>query len=225
MNEVPVLCWQAKEFRPCSSGLILFVSYCRWGQYSGVVLTQISAYVYMTHKNLVVRRIVKTMLTVHAKSGTQHVSNYANANNHRRHTSIVKGKHHLRTFYFADSFDEPGDKCTFEMRQSFLVFLFIGTHFWIFASTCVWCTCISSTANTTAEYCMRCCYIPQQNIRQVLRPVVGNNCSYVQYNICNIIGLCFYVCLFIFMPKFTLCHNFSTYTFLFEWWMVNITHQ
>ena len=37
--------------------------------------------------------------------------------------------HRLRTFYPAESFVEPGCKGAFEMRHSFLLFLFVGAHF------------------------------------------------------------------------------------------------
>ena len=90
-------------------------------------LTQISAY--SSHKNLAVRKIMEEMRTAYAENGTwfPYVSNktWLVANDHGTYASIVteESAHRLRTFYFAESFDEPGGTGAFEMRHSFLYFL------------------------------------------------------------------------------------------------------
>ena len=74
---------------------------------------------------------MEAMRTTYPKSGTQsqHVS-------HHMQQTIPEGTwvlwkestHRWRTFYFAESFDEPGGNGAFEVRHSFPFFRFVGTH-------------------------------------------------------------------------------------------------
>ena len=89
-----------------------------------VALTQIS--VYSTHKNLAVTKIIEATRTAYAKLD----SVCTRCKLHMRKTITECTRilwkecaHRLRTFYFAESFDEPVGKGAFEMRHSFLYFV------------------------------------------------------------------------------------------------------
>ena len=93
---------------------------------SGVALTRISAYT--TQNNLAARIIMEVMRTGYAKSGTrsQRVSNYKETNIEDTRVLWRESAHYLRrAIYFAELFDVHDSKGAFEMRHSFLHFLWL----------------------------------------------------------------------------------------------------
>ena len=112
-----------------------------------VALTQISAY--STHKNVyAVRTIMEAIRTAYAQNRTwfPHVSNYTWGKRSRKAREYCERKARIvceELIYFAESFDEPGDKGALEMRHSFLYFsslLRISAFLYAnMSSTCVTC--------------------------------------------------------------------------------------
>ena len=97
--------------------------------YPAVALTQISAY--STHKNLAVRKIIEAMRTAYAKKRDS-VSRHPKQNMTQtitEHTRVCEKKARIVCEEHFISLNLNG---AFEMRHSFLYWLFFGTHFRIF---------------------------------------------------------------------------------------------
>ena len=117
-----------------------------------VTLAPIS--VYVMHKNLATAKIMEAMHTAYTKSRncSQHISNYTRGKWSRRHASkIMKGKRISekklmlwKKVYFAESFDEPSGKSSFELRHS-LLYLSLLVHISEFPYANFLSTCIQGT--------------------------------------------------------------------------------
>ena len=101
-----------------------------------VMLTQIYAYAVRTHKDLVVRKIMEVMHTAYAKSEIclNTSQTIPDANNHRRHASIVKRKRAAFAKHILFCWVVWWTQCwgCFWNASFISLFLFIGMHFWIF---------------------------------------------------------------------------------------------
>ena len=107
--------------------LFKFHTYSTSDRDSRVTLTQTS--VYITHKNLAVRKIMEVMHTMYAKSGTwsQQVSNYTKANDHGKALKCCERISHIvceQNFVSQNRLLNLGVKVLFRCHSLIILYFF-----------------------------------------------------------------------------------------------------